>query len=146
MSSDLLIVLSKILQIVIRYGRWVLDSGLLIMNSIFLGMINSHDLPVNQSIVIAEAFAVVGIIWDPISLLFSVCSGVWYISIMVIPAEVFVMGCHIFIAMVYKNALADCKGYADTPFGNITAVDGLPSVRDACGMQVANFALSTIVA
>jgi hypothetical protein len=139
-------VLSISFQATIRLSRWILDPSVLIMNSIFLGMMNSHDLHVNRGIVIAEGFAVVGVMWNFISLCFTACSGIWFISLLVIPAEAFIMGCYIFIAMVYKQALGDCKGYVDTPFGDVSGVYGLPSVRDSCGMQVANFSISTVAA
>lgn len=41
-----------------REVKYHLKLGILIMNSIFLGFMNSHDLHVNRSIVVAEGFAV----------------------------------------------------------------------------------------
>lgn len=139
-------------QLLLRLCRLKLAMGILIMNSIFLGMVNSHDLHVNRSIVIAEGFAAIGAAGYSValvvsfSIILSVKSKVWTISILNIFGEAFLMGCYIFIATVYKRALGDCKGYADTPFGDIMGVKGLPSVRDSCGMQVANFALSITAA
>jgi hypothetical protein len=139
-------------QFFLRFCRLISASGILIMNSIFLGMMNSHDLHVNRSIVIAEGFAAVGVagslvnLFSSIVLIISVFSKVWRISLLIIPAEALMIGCYILIVNVYKPALGDCKGYADTPFGDIMGVEGLPSVRDSCGMQVANFALSIFAA
>lgn len=59
--------------------------------------------------------------------------------------EAFNMGSYIFITTVYKRAPRKCRGYADTPFGDIVPRCGLPSVQDSCGMQRATFALSIIV-
>ncbi|KAL6904107.1 hypothetical protein GGI43DRAFT_421583 [Trichoderma evansii] len=136
----------RALQGILRLWRSGFVIGILIMNSVFLGMMNSHDLPVNQSIVIVEGFAAAGAAWSCIDLGFTLFSGFCVVSLIVIPVEAFMVGCYIFIATVYKPALGDCKGYADTPFGDIMGVDGLTSVRDPCGMQTANFALSIIAA
>ncbi|KAM0250526.1 hypothetical protein ACHAQJ_008577 [Trichoderma viride] len=89
------------------------------MTSIFLGMMNSHDLPVSRSIIIAQVFTIMGILWNSPGTILAVFSGVL--------------------------CTGDCKGYADTPFGDTEGAHGLPSVRDSCGMQTANFALSIIV-
>jgi hypothetical protein len=141
-----------VVQFLLRFCRLNLTVGILIMNSIFLGMMNSHNLHVNRSIVNAEGFAAITAAGNPValdlslSIVSSVKSKDWTISILNIAAEAFLMGCYIFIATVYKPALGDCQGYADTPFGDIMGVGGLPSVRDSCGMQVANFALSIAAA
>lgn len=124
----------------LRWPRSVFVTAILIMNSIFLGMMNSHDLPVNRNIVIAEGFAAAAAVWGCIEV---ESSG--FFSLIVVLIQVFIMAGYIFIATVYEPALRDCKSYADTPFRDIIALDGLPSVRDSCGMQAANFALSIIV-
>lgn len=136
----------KVFQLFLRWWRALFVTGILIMNSIFLGMMNSHDLHVNRSIVIAEGFAAAGAAWGCIDMIFGICSAFCCIPLMAIPLEGFMTGCYVFIATVYKQALRDCKGYADTPFGEIMGMDGLPSVRDSCGMQKANFALSIVAA
>lgn len=127
----------------IREVKYHLIMGILIMNSIFLGMMNSHHLHVNRSIVIAEGFAAACFAFgrttstdDPLTA---------QVILLRIILEVFMIGSYIFIATVYAPALKECKGYADTPFGDIMGECGLPSVRDSCGMQTANFALSIIV-
>ncbi|KAL7924458.1 hypothetical protein ACQKWADRAFT_311240 [Trichoderma austrokoningii] len=116
------------------------------MNSVFLGFLNSHDFDVSRHVVLVEAFAVLCTVWNCISFVLAVGSGEWFVSLFAIPGDAFVMGCYIFIAIAYKSAIGECKSYADTVFGDIVGVHGMPSVQNACGMQVANFSLAVTAA
>lgn len=117
--------------------------GILIMNSIFLGYMNSHDLHINRSIVVAEGFAAACFLLGRTGLRGDDPEARDVLFMIIL--EAFYMGFYIFIATVYKRAPKECKGYSDTPFGEIVPGCGLPSVRDSCGMQRANFDLSIIV-
>lgn len=131
------------MKLIRRAQREVKDHlklGILIMHSMFLGFMNSYDLNVDHSIVIAEGVAVTCSVlarWrssddDPDMSLLTIY-------------EAINIGCYILIATVYKGATRECKGYSDTLFGDIVPEYGLLSVRDSCGMQRATFALSIVV-
>ncbi|KAL7785177.1 hypothetical protein V8C37DRAFT_394608 [Trichoderma ceciliae] len=137
-------VLRKLLSF-LRSWRALFVTGILIMSSIFLVTMNSHNLPVSRSIAIAQGFAVAGIVWNSLELFFTACSWLPCIPYLTILIEAFITGCYIVIAVVYKAGNRGCEGYVDTPFGDVKSVDGMPSARDSCGMQRANFILSIIV-
>lgn len=134
----------KVPRWVTRGVKYHLTMGILIMNSIFLGYMNSHNLHVNRSIVVAEGFAVACFVIGHAG---SIVDDTEARNILlVLIREAFYIGSNIFIATVYKQAPRKCRGYADTPFGDVVPQCGFPSVRDSCGMQSAIFALSIIVA
>jgi hypothetical protein len=115
--------------------------GILVMSSIFVARMKTHGLPVSREVAIAEGFAIVGVVWSIVGV---PCAH--FGTCITIPVEALMTGGYIFIAIVYKAGIGHCTGYADTPFGEVSGADGLPSIRDSCGMQTAIFALSVIVA
>ncbi|KAJ3487972.1 hypothetical protein NLG97_g6292 [Lecanicillium saksenae] len=98
--------------------RTLFPLPILILNSVFLGFMNAHSVPVGQHLLIAEIFAAL---------------------------EAFIIGSYAFIASVYQAGAGHCQSYLDTPFGNVTSGHGLPGFQTACGMQTAIFALAIIV-
>ncbi|KID87917.1 hypothetical protein MGU_05155 [Metarhizium guizhouense ARSEF 977] len=123
------------------------------MNSVFLGMMKSHNLPVDKNIRIAEGFAAAGVVMSVLGMVRAVVSGMNFpipflrlrLGLHVL-MELFIMGCCIFIAVIYKAAVGGCDSYADTPFGDIKGEDGLAGVGTSCRMQAATFAVSIVAA
>lgn len=124
--------------------------GILIMISVFLGMMNSHNLPVDKNTSRTEAFAAVCVVTDVAGVLLAFAMHVgWFEELITdllilvhFVLHIFMMGCSIFICVTYKAGAGDCNGYSDTPFGDIKGADGLIGVRDSCGMMTAIFWLS----
>ncbi|KAK9445421.1 hypothetical protein VB005_00532 [Metarhizium brunneum] len=124
------------------------------MNSVFLGMMHSHNLPVDKNIRIVEGFAAAGVVASVLGMVKAVLSAFGLsIPFFLRPrlfvqalAELFIMGCCIFIAVIYKAAVGGCDSYADTPFGDIKGEDGLAGVGTSCRMQAATFAVSIVAA
>lgn len=106
-----------------------------------MGEIISNGLPINRRIMIAEGFAIAGIVWTAIGDILTS----WKPSIF-LPMTAFMIGSYIFIAIVYNAGAGKCTSYTDTPFGEVNGAVGLPSIGDSCGMQTAIFALSIITA
>ncbi|KID99011.1 hypothetical protein MAJ_05106, partial [Metarhizium majus ARSEF 297] len=117
------------------------------MTSVFLEMMNSHNLPVDKNISRTEAFAAVGVVADVAGVLLDIAMHVGWFDELITDLMVFVhfvmhifmMGCSIFICVAYKAGAGDCNGYADTEFGDIKGADGLTGVRYSCGMMTATF-------
>ncbi|KAF5127445.1 hypothetical protein E5D57_008377 [Metarhizium anisopliae] len=144
----------EILMIFLHLFRFPTFIAMLTMNSVFLSMMKAHNIPVNKNIVITEVFAAVGAVVDILGLhkscevlgsdlylsnLSLLCAGV-----VLRVVELFIMGCCIFIAVVYKAGAGACDSYADTPFGDIKGEDGLTGVVTSCRMQAATFAVAII--
>ncbi|OAQ71353.2 hypothetical protein VFPPC_13505 [Pochonia chlamydosporia 170] len=130
----------------LRLFRWWFVTGVLIMNSIFLGKLQAYNLPVDHGIIIAEGFAAAAYLWNTIGLVMIFCTGLPVLSWILIATEAFMTGAFIFTATVYKAGVSSCNSYADTPFGANANVDSeMPSIQNSCGMQKAMLALSIII-
>lgn len=142
-----------ILMGALHFLRIHLFAAMLIMNSVFLGMMHSHNLPVDKNIRIAEGLAAAGVVVSGLGMVKAVLSG-FDLSLpflrlrlgLHVLVELFILGCCIFIAVIYKAAVGGCDSYADTPFGDIKGEDGLAGVGTSCRMQAATFAVSIVAA
>lgn len=93
-----------------------------------------HNINVSRNVIFAEGLAVAGFVWNSFRLQSMLC-----IAILL---EAFMTACYVSITYLYRAGTRGCKGYADTPFGEVKGAYGLPSIHDSCRMQTANFALS----
>lgn len=119
--------------------------AILTMSSIFVSVINTHDLPIKHTVLVSEVFAALGTAWVVIKL---TISDEWRsrLFLTIFLMELLMMAFYIYIAVEYGASIGSCSSYADTPFGNVKGVVGLPSVGDSCEMQMGIFALSIVTA
>lgn len=126
--------------------RTLFPLPILIMHSVFLGFMNAQNIPVGHGLVVAEIFAVMGVVWNAFGYFFVMCSVAPYgVVAIACLAEAFVIAAYAFIASVYRAGAGRCDRYLDTPLGDVGSGHGLPTVSSACGMQTANFVLSILV-
>ncbi|WYZ38896.1 hypothetical protein EsH8_III_000810 [Colletotrichum jinshuiense] len=151
------------MAVVLKFFQWFirgvqLGSSVLILAifSYFLATLHNHSLPISNSIRAVEGISGAAALYTLTGLLLLCClAGHSFASFIAIVLDVAFIGAFIYVAVANRNGASSCSGDVSTPFGDgpadgeptNTGSDGwthLPSLRTACKLQTACFAVSIV--
>lgn len=117
----------------LRVSRAVLAIAVLIMNSFIISKLNSSNLHVSQNVAITEVLACISHACGVVGAIVVECTKkrLRFWQSMLIETVATVVFAFI-AAKLYTTGARGCNRYADTPFGDVKDISGLPSVRDSC--------------
>ncbi|OLN84493.1 hypothetical protein CCHL11_08251 [Colletotrichum chlorophyti] len=146
----------KFVQWFVRGVQFGSSALILAIFSYFLATLHNHSLPISNSIRAVEGISGAATLYTLIGLLL-LCSlaGRSLTSFLAIVLDVAFIGAFIYVAVANRDGASSCSGTVNTPFGNgpadgeptNTGSDGwthLPSLRTACKLQTACFAVSIV--
>lgn len=121
----------------------------------FLATLANHDLTISNHIRAVTGITGLGSLYTIIGLALLCClAGHVITSAIAIVLDLGFAAAFIYVAWVNRNGASSCTGYLDTPYGqgnadrivngNANAFTRLPSLRSACRMQSACFAVSIV--
>ncbi|WQF79889.1 hypothetical protein CDEST_04903 [Colletotrichum destructivum] len=146
----------KFLQWFIRGVQLGCSVLILAIFSYFLATLHNHSLPIATSIRAVEGISGVATLYTLAGLLLLCClAGRSFTSFIAIVLDVAFIAAFIYVAVANRNGADSCSGNVSTPFGDgpadgeptNTGSDGwthLPSLRTACKLQTACFAVSIV--
>ncbi|KXH51061.1 hypothetical protein CSAL01_05681 [Colletotrichum salicis] len=146
----------KFLQWFIRGVQLGCSILILAIFSYFLATLHNHSLPISTSIRAVEGISGAATLYTLVGLLLLCClAGLAFTSFIAIVLDVAFIGAFIYVAVANKGGAGTCSGTVSTPFGDgpadgeptNTGSDGwthLPSLRTACKLQTACFAVSIV--
>ncbi|KZL82949.1 hypothetical protein CI238_02013 [Colletotrichum incanum] len=146
----------KFLQWFIRGVQLGCSVLILAIFSYFLATLHNHSLPIATSIRAVEGISGAATLYTLAGLLLLCClAGRSFTSFIAIVIDVAFIGAFIYVAVANRNGADSCSGNVSTPFGDgpadgeptNTGSDGwthLPSLRTACKLQTACFAVSIV--
>ncbi|KHN96539.1 uncharacterized protein MAM_05482 [Metarhizium album ARSEF 1941] len=127
-----------------RSFRLTCATGVLIMNSVFYGMMRSFELNVPPGVSQAEGLIIMSYAWVAESSLRYPSSRRGCIPWLALFSEFYTIAIYVFVAALYEAGTRSCSSYADTPIGAFKGALGFVSVENSCGMQTGIFTLATL--
>lgn len=147
----------KFLQAFLRFILFCCAAVILAIFSYFLATLHNHDLPIATWIRAVEGISGAAVFYSIVGLLLLWClAGLFLTSAIAILLDIAFTGAFIYIAWETRHGAGSCSGDVNTPFGSgntdtsNTVSDGsggstvLPSLRTACKLETACFAVSII--
>jgi len=127
--------------------------------SYFLATLHNHGLHVATYIRAVEGISGAGVIYTFFALLLVCClGGITILGVLAMLLDLAFCGAFIYVAYATRGGASSCNGHVNTPFGSgNTNVDNtvpngnggftrLPSLREACRLETATFAVAIVAA
>jgi len=147
----------KSLSLVIRGLEFCCAAIILGIFCYFLATLDNHDLHIATYIRAVTGISGAAVVYTLAGLILVCClGGIAILSMVAILLDLAFTGAFIYIAWATRGGASSCRGNVATPFGNgntnvrnqVTGGDGgitvLPSLRTACKMQTACFAVAIV--
>lgn len=147
----------KALQWFLTGVEFLCAAVILALFSYFLATLKNHNLHIDTYIRAVEGISGVAVVFTLAGLVFLCClAGVTVFALVAIVLDVAFAGAFVYVAYVTRGGTAKCTSYVNTPFGSgfgntenrVSAPDGgitlLPSLKQACQMEKATFAVAII--
>ncbi|KAH7362541.1 hypothetical protein B0T11DRAFT_85468 [Plectosphaerella cucumerina] len=145
----------KLLQWFIRGIQFGCCALIFAIYCYFLATLANHDLTISNHIRAVTGITGAGSLYTIVGLALLCClAGHVITSAIAIFLDLCFAAAFIYVAWANRNGASSCNGYLDTPYGQGNAnriVDGnsnaftrLPSLRSACRMQTACFAVAIV--
>ncbi|KAH6686719.1 hypothetical protein F5X68DRAFT_207788 [Plectosphaerella plurivora] len=145
----------KFLQWFIRGIQFACCALILAIYCYFLATLSNHDLVISNHIRAVTGISGLGVLYTILGLGLLCClAGHVITSAIAIFLDICFAAAFIYVAWVNRNGASSCTGYLDTPYGqgnanrivngNENAFTRLPSLRSACRMQSACFAVAIV--
>jgi hypothetical protein len=155
----------------VRKGNWALKAlqffltlielgcaaVILAIFSYFLATLKNHNLHIDTYIRAVEGISGVAVFFTLSSLaLLCFIGGISFFALLALVLDIAFAGAFVYVAYVTRGGATSCKGYVNTPFGSgfakgdnqVSAPKGgitiLPSLKSACNLEKATFAVAII--
>ncbi|KAH8682906.1 hypothetical protein BGZ60DRAFT_524251 [Tricladium varicosporioides] len=125
--------------------------------SYFLATLHNHELGIATWIRAVEGISGAAVLYTIFALLLVCClGGIAFISLLGMILDLAFTGAFIYVAWATRGGASSCSGFVNTPFGSgntntnnrvASGADGftrLPSLRTACKLQTATFAVAIV--
>jgi hypothetical protein len=125
--------------------------------SYFLATLHNHSLPIATYIRAVEGISGAAVIYTLFALLLVCClGGIAFFSVLGMILDLCFAGAFIYIAWATRGGAGSCRGNVNTPFGSGDTETGngvpngsggftrLPSLREACQLETACFAVAIV--
>jgi hypothetical protein len=147
----------KSLSLFLRFIQFCCAAIILGIFSYFLATLHNHGLSIATYIRAVEGISGAAVIYTLFALLLVCClGGIAFFSVLGMLLDLAFAGAFIYIAWATRGGAGSCKGNVNTPFGSgNTYVDNsvatgnggftaLPSLREACRLETACFAVAIV--
>lgn len=145
----------KFLQWFIRGIQFGCSALVFAIYCYFLATLANHDLVISTHIRAVTGITGLGSLYTILGLGLLCClAGHIFTSAIAVFLDIAFAAAFIYVAWVNRNGASSCNGFLDTPYGqgnanavadgNTNAFTSLPSLRTACRMQTACFAVSIV--
>jgi len=146
----------KALQFLLTFVEFGCAAVILAIFSYFLATLHNHAFHIDTYIRAVEGISGVAVVFTLAGLVFLWCfAGMTFFALIAIVLDIAFAGAFVYVAYVTRGGATSCKGYVNTPFGSgfsngkdVTAPKGgitaLPSLRTACNLEKATFAVAII--
>lgn len=127
--------------------------------SYYLATLHNHDLPIATYIRAVEGISGAAVLYTIFALLLVCClGGIAFLGFIAMLLDLAFCGAFIYVAYATRGGASSCKGNVNTPFGsgnantNNSVQQGsggfthLPSLKTACRLETATFAVAIVAA
>ncbi|KAI9746370.1 MAG: hypothetical protein M1818_000082 [Claussenomyces sp. TS43310] len=140
----------KTVQLFLRSIEFGCAAVILALFSYFLAKLNINHLDINAHLKSVEGISGAAIIYTVVCIaLVCFLGGFAFFAFLAFFLDICFLGAFIYIAWETRAGASSCSGYVKTPIGDgnthsTHTAGSLPSLRTACKMQTANFAVAIV--